>query len=370
MGIDFHQNRPRMKADMADDHRFNWALSAHIRQIRDNPCSILCVTGDSALAGSASSEMAPLRECEADADHPDAEARIRRGLTSGNNRVVELAARLAGEQQRKSLVAELRAAYERCLKNVKQTDPGCLAKTAIVDALRLMEYDDDQFFLTNIRYRQYEPGWGGETDSAARLRAICGFALIQQSHPEAMSELVDLLADPEKTARAGAARAVAHGGSTESEHLLRLKISLGDTAPEVMGECLSGLLRLNAKTNLNRVARFLENPSEELASEAAIALGESRLPEALTALDRQLQRTTSTDLARSLLTAIGLVGSCEASECLLRAVIRGDYDRAVAAIDALAHCGDRDEVKRKLLEIASQPQNARLKNVVASAFGK
>jgi HEAT repeat protein len=321
------------------------------------------------LTASASSEMAPLRECEADADHPEAEARIRHGLLSANNRVVELAARLAGEQQRKSLIAELRTAYERCLKNVKKTDPGCLAKTAIVDALRQLEYDDDQFYLANIRYRQYEPGWGGETDSASRLRAICGFALIQQSHPDAMSELVDLLADPEKAARAGAARAIAHGGSSESEHLLRLKISLGDSAPEVMGECFSGLLRLSARRNLERVVRFLGVPSEELASEAAIALGESRLPEALTALDKQLQRTTSNDLARSLLTAIGLIGSADASECLLRAVIRGDYDRAVTAIDALAHCGERDEVKRKLLEIVNQPQNARLKHAVASVFG-
>jgi HEAT repeat protein len=313
--------------------------------------------------------MAPLRECEADADHPEAELRIRQGLLSTYNRVIELAARLAGEQQRKSLIIELRTAYERCLKNVKKTDPGCLAKTAIIDALRQLEYDDDQFYLTNIHYRQYEPSWGGETDSASRLRAICGFALIQQSHPNAMSELVDLLADPEKAARAGAARAITHGGSSESEHLLRLKISLGDVAPEVMGECFSGLLRLSARRNLERVIHFLANPSEELASEAAIALGESRLPEALSALDRQLQRTTSADYARSLLTAIGLVGSAEASECLLRAVIRGDYDRAVAAIDALAHCGDREQVKRKLTEIVNQPQNARLKSVVASVFG-
>jgi hypothetical protein len=324
---------------------------------------------DLALTASSSSEMAPLRECEADVDHPETESRIRQGLLSTNNRVIELAARLAGKQQRKSLIVELRTAYERCLKNVKKTDPGCLAKTAIIDALRQLEYDDDQFFLANIHYQQYEPSWGGEIDSAARLRAICGFALIQQSHPDAMSELVDLLADPEKAARAGAARAVAHGGSSESEHLLRLKISLGDKAPEVMGECFAGLLRLNARRNLDRVILFLDHQSEELASEAAIALGESRLPEALAALDKQLQRTSSTDLARSLLTAIGLVGSSEASECLLRAVIRGDYDRAVTAIDTLAHCGASDEVKRKLTEIVNQPQNARLKNVAASVFG-
>ena len=69
------------------------------------------------LAGSASNEMAPLRECEGDPAHVEAEVRLRQRLTSSNNRVVELAAKLAGEQQRKSLIDELRLAYDRFLVN-------------------------------------------------------------------------------------------------------------------------------------------------------------------------------------------------------------------------------------------------------------
>ena len=315
-----------------------------------------------------SSEMRPLRECEANPSHPEAESRIRTGLASANNRVVELAAKLAGVQGRKLLSGDLRAAYDRFLAAGDDADRGCLAKTEIVDALRLLDYDDAEFFLTGIHFHQYDPGFGGSTDSAARLRALCGFALIQQSHPQAMSELVDLLADPEKTARAGAARALAHGGGRESEWLLRLKISLGDKAPEVMGECFAGLMRLDPRQGIVRVAPFLNDPSEELACEAAIALGETRLSAALPYLQTQLLRTKSRDYIRTLLMAVGLLGTPEAIDHLLSVVEEGDYDVAVAAINALSNCRDRTTIKERLETIVNKPSNARLRSALASAF--
>lgn len=321
------------------------------------------------MAGSASNEMAPLRECEANPAHPEAEARLRRGLTSSNNRVVELAARLTGQQQRKSLNNELRLAHDRFLVGDGENDRGCLAKTEIVDALRQLDYDDDEFFLTGIRYHQYDPRFGGSTDSADRLRALCGFALIQQSHPRALSELVDLLTDPEKAARAGAARAIAHGGGRESELLLRLKIALGDPAPEVMGECFAGLLRLDPHQAIPRVAPFLADTSEELACEAAIALGETRQPAALPYLQTQLLRTKSHDYTRTLLVAIGLLGTTEAVEHLFSVVSEADYDTAVAAIEALANCREREAIKEKLTALVNQPANTRLRHALASAFG-
>lgn len=320
------------------------------------------------MSGGGTSEMAPLRECESDPSHPAADARIRAGLASANNRVVELAARLAGGQGRKPLVAELRLAYDRLLAAGGNADRGCLAKTEIVDALRTLDYEDAGFFLAGIRFHQYDPCFGGSTDSAARLRALCGFALIQQSHPQAMSELVDLLADPEKTARAGAARAIAHGGGPESEWLLRLKISLGDKDPEVMGECFAGLLRLDPRQGIARVAPFLGDPSEELACEAAIALGETRLPVALPYLQTQLLRTKSRDYIRTLLLAISLLGTSEAVDHLLSVVEEGDYDVAVAAIDALSNCRDRAEVQERLTAIVSKPSNARLRSPMSRAF--
>jgi HEAT repeat protein len=320
------------------------------------------------LASSGSSEMARLRECEADPAHPEAEARIRGGLTSANNRVVELAAKLAGQQGHKSLFDELQLAYDRFLADGGNADRGCLAKTEIVDALRLLDYDDAGFFLAGIRYHQYDPCFGGSTDSAARLRALCGFALIQQSRPQAMSELVDLLADPEKTARAGAARAIAHGGGRESELLLRLKISLGDKDPAVMGECFAGLLRIDPRQGIIRVAPFLSDPSEELACEAAIALGETRLPAALPYFQTQLLRTKSRDYVRTLLMAVGLLGTAEAIDHLLSVVEEGDYEMAVAAIDALSNCRDRASIKDRLEAVVNKATNTRLRNAMARAF--
>jgi HEAT repeat protein len=312
--------------------------------------------------------MAPLRECEANPAHPEVESRLRQGLLSANNRAVELAARRVGPQQRKSLTNELRLAFDRFLAGDGQNDRGCLAKTEIVDALRLLDYDDAEFFLAGIRYHQYDPRFGGSTDSADRLRALCGFALIQQSHPRALSELVDLLTDPEKAARAGAARAIAHGGGRESELLLRLKIALGDPAPEVMGECFAGLLGLDPHQAIVRVAPFLDGKSEELASEAAIALGETRQPAALPYLQTQLLRTESRDYTRTLLMAIGLLGTTEAVEHLFSIVAGGNYDTAVAAIEALANCRERAAIKEKLTALVNEPANTRLRHALASAF--
>src|SRR5690606_28582205 len=138
------------------------------------------------------------------------------------------------------------------------------------------------------------------------------------------------------------------------------KMSLGDSSPEVMGECFAGLLRLDPRNNLPRIAPFLSDKSEELACEAAIALGEIRLPSALPYLQSQLRQTTSGEYVRVLLTAIGLLGTPEAVEQLFSVVESGNYDTAVAAINALANCRERETIKVRLTELVNQPANARL----------
>ncbi len=134
-----------------------------------------------------------LRILEHEPDAADLEETLGAALATANYRLVGRAARLAGQWQLESLERELRAAYERFLENPLKTDPGCEAKTPLCEALRQIEYDDVDFFLDNIHYRQIEPIFGGDTDTAAEIRAICGFALIQRNDSRAMSELVDLL---------------------------------------------------------------------------------------------------------------------------------------------------------------------------------
>jgi hypothetical protein len=320
------------------------------------------------LPRSAQDELLALRECEENPSLEDALDRLRRGLSSKRNRTVERAAKLAAAQQRRELLDDLAGAYQGFLGEPRKTDPGCLAKTAIVEALWQLEYPEADFFLQGIRYHQYEPGFGGETDSAAQLRACCGFALIQQSHPRALGELVDLLADSEKTARAGAARAIAHGGGRESALLLRLKVALGDPSPEVLGECFSGLLQLEGEEAIPRVAKYLYDPAEDLRCEAAIALGETHSQIAFQHLEKQIHKADSREYERVLYAAIGLLSLPEAVDYLLSLVTSDDVRQSILAIKGLTHCRDRQAIEERLAQIVDQIGNRDLLQAFQEAF--
>lgn len=297
-----------------------------------------------------------------------AEETLSLALASENNRLVGRAASLIATHQLEQFESELLVAYERFLDSPLKTDRGCEAKTPLCEALRQIECDDADFFLRGLHYRQYEPGYGGETDTAAELRAICGFALIQMNDSRAMSELVDLLGDREKTARAGAARAIAHAGGQTSELLLRLKISLGDPAPEVLGECFAGLMRLEPERSLPRIARFLTHAAVDVRCEAALALGESRSPTAFSFLREQADRRQDRDFENVLLTSIGLLGTDDAVDYLLQIIPGPDTGGAIAAIRALRHARDPRSFADRLLKVVAQASNRQLDRVLADEF--
>jgi len=309
-----------------------------------------------------------LRILENDPNTTDREEAISAALASASNRIVGRAATLAAQWQLESLERELRDAYERFLIEPLSTDRGCEAKTPLCEALRQIEYDDVDFFLENIRYRQHEPGYGGEIDTAAEIRAICGFALIQRNDSRAMSELVDLLGDPEKTARAGAARAIAHGRGQASELLLRLKIDLGDPEPEVLGECFAGLLRMDPDGGIARVARFLSHPSEDVCCEAALALGETRTAAAFPHLHRQSVQRHGRDYENVLLTSIGLLSAPESVDYLLEVIVGPDIGAAIAAIRALRHCRDPRSFADRLQSAVNETKNRQIAQALAEEF--
>ena len=311
---------------------------------------------------------ARLRALENDPTLPDLEETLSAALASANNRLVGRAAVLIAKHKWEFFADDLRRAYERFLENPVKTDRGCEAKTPLCEALRQIEYDDADFFLEGIRYRQQEPGYGGENDTASELRAICGFSLIQLNDSRAMSELVDLLGDPEKTARAGAARAIAHGRGQASELLLRLKINLGDPEPEVLGECFAGLLRLDPSGGIARIAKFLLHPSEDVCCEAALALGESRTEAAFAPLREQAERRHGRDFENVLLTSIGLLGVPWSVDYLLQVVTGPDIGAAIAAIRALRHCRDPRSFAPRLLKAVAQTKSRQLDQICADEF--
>ncbi len=205
---------------------------------------------------------AELRRLDADT----ALSTLRSALKQDHYRILARAAELAAERLCYELEADLIAAFRRLITTDHKRDPGCLGKGAIARALVALDCLDATFYREGITLRQPEPVWGGAVDTAADVRASCAMGLAASGDPRALIALVDLLADPEHAARGGAARAIACTEPLAAEAVLRTKVLLGDDEPDVIGECLRGLLDLEPDASPAFVARLLNDANPELAA--------------------------------------------------------------------------------------------------------
>src|SRR5208283_2421449 len=199
---------------------------------------------------------------------------LRRALTHRSNYIVAKAADLVREFRLPELIPDLLVAFDRCFANPIKTDPQCWATNAISRALATLEYQDAAVFLRGMRHIQLEPVWGGQSDTAATLRSTCALALVQcRSLPETelLQHLLELFGDKDKSVRVEAVRAVEQVGSSAAALLLRLRAVLGTDEPEVLGACYGGILRIEGKSAIRWVARFLA-AGDDFAAEAALAI--------------------------------------------------------------------------------------------------
>ena len=250
--------------------------------------------------------------------------------------VVARAAALGGERLLHELIPDLIGAYSRFLTDAVRRDPRCKAKSAIARALVMLEARDITFYQAGIGYRQLEPVWGGRADTATDLRCSCALGLANSGHLRAVAELAGLLNDPEAAVRSGAARAISCANPFEAEAVLRLKVHVGDTEPQVIGECFGALLAIAPDYSLPFVAAYLRDPDEALQEYAALALGESRRPEALTLLRAAWTDIVTSEGRGALIRAAALHRSEPAFEWLLEIIEAGTPKLATAAIEALS----------------------------------
>lgn len=213
-----------------------------------------------------------------------AEARLREVLRGKTGILVAAAAAIAGEHGLDGLVGELEDAFARLCERPVERDPGCRGKLAIARAIHRLDRWSDAVFARGVRVVQREPVWGGTEDTAAALRAQCGLAYAQAAHADALDVLADLLADPDWTARAGAAQALGDTGQPAAASLCRYKVHVGDDEPAVIGACLASILALAGAGGVAFVAGVLADKDDARADAAALALGESRLPAAVAPL--------------------------------------------------------------------------------------
>lgn len=275
---------------------------------------------------------------------PSLVAALRKAIADRSNSLAAAAAEIAGDRRLIELAPDLETAFGRFLVDPLTTDKLCRAKTAIVRSLDKMEHDRLDPFQKAARYEQLEPVWGGEEDAAVPLRASALLALARLDAPGLLTMLVDALNDPihrnskddsERQVRIAAAQALGYEGSEAAGLLLRLKVRVGDRDPDVVSECLHGLLTISHRTNLDFVATFLD-PLDEARCEAAVmALGRCRQPEALEPLEACWRRTGSPPLQEAILLAVAMLRATRAIEWLLELVAGDNRTHARMALSAL-----------------------------------
>ena len=252
------------------------------------------------------------------------------------------AAKVAAALGRNDLEAEMASAFDRLMVRPGEKDKGCLGKIALAKALVDLGCPTTEVYRVGVRHVQMEPVWGGQVDAAAELRAWCAQGLVESSAPDAVLALVPLLVDSELPPRLAAARSLGSSGRLEAEAVLRLKALMGDDEPEVVGECLGSLLHLEPRGSIDFVADFLGHREPAMVQVAALALGESRHPDAIPPLVATMPRTVDHDVRRTLCMALAVSRQEAAFDALLTWLVEGDDDLALQSLEALAlHSHDR-----------------------------
>jgi hypothetical protein len=266
---------------------------------------------------------------------PEQKAELKKRIGDRSNLVVAAAAAIAGENSFVEMARDLEAAFDRFLVNPLKDDKLCRAKIAVIQALDGMEHPEPDVFLKAARHVQFEPVWGGTEDSAPPLRAAALVALARAEGPRSLPMLVDAMADPAKDVRIASAVALAAVGSEGAGLVLRLKVRVGDKDPDVLSECLGGLLAVDSNGNLPLVTEFLDPSDPAMCEAAAMALGKSRLPEALDSLKECCRRCHSAELRQHILLAVAILRRPAANDYLMELVASDSESDAIAALSAL-----------------------------------
>ena len=315
--------------------------------------------------------LAHLSELLAEPDAGIARRELAKSLGDRSNHLVGKAAKITAELGFDELTGELAEAFDRFMVEPLKTDKGCVAKSAVVKALVDLDAREEEVYLRGVRHRQPEPSYGKPVDTAVPVRASSAEGLMISMHPDLALELTELLVDSETPARVAAVRVLAASGRMEAEPLLRLKAHLGDEEPEVTTEALLGLLTVAPLRSLRFAARFLNRDDPVVVEAAALAMGESRLEDAVPLLARRYDRGADRRTEQTLLIAISMLRREPGLEHLLGMVKDGHQGRAVQALVALAiHRGDDAVRERTETALAGRKGGRELRSVFEREFGR
>ena len=254
------------------------------------------------------------------------------------------------------------------MDNPSRLDKGCAALTAIAASLYALDYDSPELYLTGARHVQLEASFGPPVDAAVLLRCHSALGLVRTRHPDALFEVVRLLVDKEPRVRMAAARALGSVIAETTELLLSLKVLAGDSEPDVLAECFSGMLASGSARALSFVSSYLDHRDDAIAEAAILALGASRLPSAIAALQQKWNRTVFGPLRKTLLLAFATARQDCALDFLFSLVLSADLPIALEVVAALGACRNDERVRQSLDQTLQQRGDPRLTAAFHAAF--
>ncbi|HEU5407066.1 MAG TPA: hypothetical protein VFU48_04830 [Nitrospira sp.] len=303
-----------------------------------------------------------------EAKGPDVAAELKVFLKNRSNLVVAKAAKLACQAHGMELVPDMVEAFHRLMRNPSKLDKGCAATTEIVGALYELDYAEPEVYLLGIHHVQMEGSFGPPVDAAAKLRGISALALARTPYPAALDEIVSLLVDKWPEARIGAVRAMAVNGGSAGAVLLKLKILTGESEPDVLAECFSGLLTAAPERSLPFVAGFADSENIAVAEAALLALGSSRLPEAFHLLKARWERTAGSPLRKTVLLAIAMIRSDAAIQFLLELLVECTPTVAKDVFAGLALFRDNEKVRTRVESVVEQRNEKSVSEIFDQEF--
>jgi hypothetical protein len=294
---------------------------------------------------------------------------LKKALAAANNLVVAKAAKVAAECHLDVLAQPLADAFTRFIGKPAKADQRCFAKVALVEALDTLDYRDYEVFLKGVHHVQMEPVYGGQEDTAAGLRAKSAIALAKHEYPDVFFELVPLLTDAEPQPRIAAIKALTYLNEDKSELLLRLKVLTGDDEPQVLSECFAGLMSIAPQRSMPFVANYLTASDLLIVEGAALALGESRDPQAFALLRDLWEDTLDQELKKLLLLPMALSRCDDAFDFLLDVVACEYRDYAAAAVKALRVYADSQEQCEKIQHVVVARHDRSVTEAYENEFG-
>lgn len=299
---------------------------------------------------------------------PAVVAELKAFLTNRSNLVAAKAANGVSCVRAIELVPDLVAAFHRLMQNPAKLDKGCAATTEIVNALYELDYVEPEIYLQGIHHVQMEGSFGPPVDAAAKLRAISALALARTGHPAALDEVVSLLVDEWPDARVGAIHALAVNGGPAGALLLKLKLLTGDSEPDVLAECFSGVLTAAPERSLLLIEGFVDSDDLAVAEAALLALGASRLAAALDLLKARWERTSGGPLRKTLLLAIGMVRSDAAIEFLLALLEECSPSMAKDVLAGLALFRDNQKIRSRIENVVAGRNEKSINEIFGQQF--